>query len=62
MRITIDAARALLENVLQAGGQDRDASAAIADHLLDAELRGLRQGGLARAISIRERLAQRPAP
>ena len=62
MRITIVAARALLEDVLQAGGQDRDAAAAIADHLLDAELRGLRQGGLARAISIRERLAHQPAP
>ena len=59
MRITIDAARALLEAVMVAGGQARDAAVAIADHLLDAELRGLKQGGLARAISIRERLAQR---
>jgi len=62
MRITIAAARTLLEDVMQAGGQGRGDSAAIADHLLDAELRGLRQGGLARAISIRERLARRAPP
>ena len=62
MRITIAAARTLLEDVMQAGGQGRGDSAAIADHLLDAELRGLRQGGLARAISIRERLARRATP
>ena len=62
MRITIAAARTLLEDVMQAGGQGRGDSAAIADHLLDAELRGLRQGGLARAISIRERLARTAAP
>jgi len=30
----------------------------IADHLLDSEIRGLRQGGLARALSIAERLAR----
>lgn len=62
MRITIDAARSLLRTVMQRGGHGATDAALIADHLLDAELRGLRQGGLARAISIRERLARRSTP
>ncbi len=58
MRITIDEARALLEAVMRQAGHTGEEAATIADHLLDSELRGLRQGGLARAISIRERLAR----
>ena len=56
MRITIDAARSLLETVMAAIGHDRDGAALIADHLLDCELRGIPYGGLARALSIVERL------
>jgi delta1-piperideine-2-carboxylate reductase len=58
MRISIDQARSLLETVMQRQGHTVDESVIIADHLMDSELRGLRQGGLARAISISERLAR----
>jgi delta1-piperideine-2-carboxylate reductase len=58
MRISIEEARSLLERVMQRQGHTAPESAIIADHLLDSELRGLRQGGLARAISISERLAR----
>lgn len=58
MRIAIDDARRLLATVMHRLGHDDDESAIIADHLLDSELRGLVQGGLARALSIGERLAR----
>jgi len=58
MRISIAQARSLLETVMQRQGHTVDESVIIADHLMDSELRGLRQGGLARAISISERLAR----
>lgn len=59
MRIAIPEARALLEAVMRQPGHTDAEAAVIADHLLDCELRGLRQGGLARAISVRERMARR---
>lgn len=62
MQIAIDEARALLEAVMQQAGHGPDDAALVADHLLDCELRGLHQGGMARAISICERLQRRPAP
>ncbi len=43
-------------------GHTEAEAAIIADHLLDSELRGLRQGGLARAISISERMARAESP
>ena len=52
MRIAIDQARLLLETVMHKLGHSPQESAIITDHLMDSELRGLRQGGLARAISI----------
>ena len=58
MRISIPEARALLETVMRHSGHTADEAVIIADHLLDSELRGLRQGGLARAISICERMAR----
>ncbi len=58
MRISIAQARSLLETVMQKQGHSVEESVIIADHLMDSELRGLRQGGLARAISISERLAR----
>lgn len=58
MLISIDEARALLEAVMRRQGHNDAEAVIIADHLLDSELRGLRQGGLARAISISERLAR----
>lgn len=57
MRLALVEAHSLLESVLQRQGYRADEAVIIADHLLDSELRGLRQGGLARAISIAERLA-----
>ncbi|NBO89332.1 MAG: Ldh family oxidoreductase, partial [Betaproteobacteria bacterium] len=58
MQISIEEARSLLERVMQRQGYTADEAVIIVDHLMDAELRGLRQGGLARAISISERLAR----
>lgn len=58
MQLAIPEARRLLETVMRNHGHDAEQAAVIADHLLDCELRGLRQGGLARAISISERLAR----
>jgi len=40
-------------------GQDATDAELIADHLIDCELRGLQYGGLARAISIAERMDRR---
>jgi delta1-piperideine-2-carboxylate reductase len=57
MKISVAAARSLLETVMAAVGHDREGAALIADHLLDCELRGVSYGGLARALSIVERLA-----
>jgi delta1-piperideine-2-carboxylate reductase len=57
MRLTLAAARSLLETVMATVGHDRDDAALIADHLLDCELRGASYGGLSRALSIVERLA-----
>jgi delta1-piperideine-2-carboxylate reductase len=56
MRITIDEARSLVEAVMRQHGYGHGDDAIVADHLIDCELRGLRQGGVARAISIAERL------
>ncbi len=58
MQISIEEARSLLERVMLRQGYTADEAVNIVDHLMDAELRGLRQGGLARAISISERLAR----
>jgi delta1-piperideine-2-carboxylate reductase len=58
MRLTIEESRALAEDVMAALGHTKAEAALIADHLLDCELRGLSYGGLARALSIAERLAR----
>ena len=57
MRIPIDDARALLETIMRKQRYSETESAIIADHIMDSELRGLHQGGMARAISIAEREA-----
>src|SRR5580658_5141528 len=56
MRLTIQEAHQLAARVMAALGHDEADAALIADHLIDCELRGLRYGGLARAISIAERI------
>jgi LDH2 family malate/lactate/ureidoglycolate dehydrogenase len=56
MRLTIREAHQLTARVMAALGHDASDAQLIADHLMDCELRGLRYGGLARAISIAERM------
>ena len=58
MKLTVSEARDLAERVMASLGHDAADAAMIADHLIDCELRGLGYGGLARAISISERLAR----
>ncbi|MET0705625.1 MAG: Ldh family oxidoreductase [Tardiphaga sp.] len=58
MKLTVSEARDLAERVMASLGHDAADAAMIADHLIDCELRGLSYGGLARAISISERLAR----
>src|SRR5687767_13385884 len=63
MRLTVAAARSLVEGAMTAAGHDAGSAALIADHLIDCELRGLHYGRLSRALSIVERLtatASRP--
>ena len=56
MRLTIPEAHQLVARVMTALGHDASDAKLIADHLIDCELRGLAYGGLARAISIAERI------
>lgn len=49
-------ARALVAATMTKAGHSPDEADVIADHLLDCELRGLSFGGLARAVSIVERI------
>jgi delta1-piperideine-2-carboxylate reductase len=56
MRLTIREARDLAARVMAALGHDSADAELISDHLIDCELRGLHYGGLARAISIAERI------
>jgi delta1-piperideine-2-carboxylate reductase len=56
MRLTIAEAHRLAVRVMAALGHDAAGAGLIADHLIDCELRGLVYGGLARAISIAERV------
>ena len=62
MQITIDDARRLVERVMIAHGQKQKQAAIIAEHIIDCELRGLGYGGLARVISIAERLQRSGSP
>ena len=57
MRLTIEEARGLASRAMQSVGHDSEDARLIADHLIDCELRGVPYGGLARAISIAERIA-----
>lgn len=56
MRIALAGAHALVTHVMASLGHDDTDAKLIADHLIDCELRGLSYGGLARAISITERI------
>lgn len=56
VRISLAEAVTLAESALSSLGYTPEESATIADHLIDCELRGLEYSGLARIISIGERL------
>ncbi|MEM9683244.1 MAG: Ldh family oxidoreductase [Pseudomonadota bacterium] len=58
MRLTVAEARHLAKRSMVAAGHDDDEAAAIADHLIDCELRGLSYGGLPRALSVFERMTE----
>ena len=58
MRIGVSEARRLAEQTLTAAGHDAAEAAAVADHLIDCELRGLSYGGLPRALSVFERMTK----
>src|SRR5688572_19989260 len=57
MRLTIEQARGLASRAMESIGHESGDAHLIADHLIDCELRGVTYGGLARAISIAERIA-----
>ena len=56
MRLSVEQARTLVDRAMRAAGHDADDARLIADHLIDCELRGVTYGGLARAVSIVERV------
>jgi LDH2 family malate/lactate/ureidoglycolate dehydrogenase len=58
MQLSVSEAHQLVVRIMSALGHDAADSGLIADHLIDCELRGLTYGGLARAISIAERIAR----
>ncbi len=62
MRLSVGEARDLVARVMQAKGQSADYAALTADHIIDCELRGLAYGGLARVVSIVERLDRSGPP
>ena len=62
MKLTIAQAHLLATGSMQAVGHTVDEANIIADHLIDCELRGLSFGGLARAVSIIERIKETKTP
>jgi delta1-piperideine-2-carboxylate reductase len=60
--LTIDEATALAEGSLRAVGLTPAEAATTAAHLIDCELRGLSYGGLARCLSVAERLVATGTP
>lgn len=54
--LTLGEAHSLLIDVMTAVGHSPGEAVIIADHLMDCELRGLSFGGLARALSVAERI------
>ena len=62
MRLTVAEARALVDRVMRLLDHEPAEAALITDHLIDCELRGVHYGGLARAVSIAERLMRTRRP
>ena len=61
MRVSLERARQLAHDSLRALGYSGPECRAIASHLLDCELRGLEYAGLARVLSIADRLSANPS-
>ena len=62
MRIAKEDAHALLTRVMATLGYEAGDIPSIVDHLIDCELRGVSYGGLARAVSITERIGRTGMP
>ena len=62
MRLSISEARSLVEATLVTAGHSAEECVIIADHLIDSELRGLAYGGLARTLSVIERMRATTTP
>ncbi|GGF33764.1 Ldh family oxidoreductase [Subtercola lobariae] len=62
MILTITEAQRLVEQSMESVGHTEAEARIIADHLIDCELRGLAFGGVARALSIIERITSTPTP
>jgi LDH2 family malate/lactate/ureidoglycolate dehydrogenase len=62
MRLTIEEGRNLVIRVMTAHDHSSEYAAIIAGHIIDCELRGLDYGGLARVLSIVERLQRTGTP
>lgn len=62
MRIAITEAHGLVRAAMRTTGYDECEATEIADHLTDCELRGLSFGGLARALSVAERIQSTAVP
>jgi delta1-piperideine-2-carboxylate reductase len=60
MRLTIPEARDLVTRAMIALGETAADATLISDHLIDCEMRGAHYGGLARAVSIAERMSRVP--
>jgi delta1-piperideine-2-carboxylate reductase len=61
MRVSLERAQQLAHDSLGALGYSADECRAIASHLMDCELRGLEYSGLARILSIADRLSANPS-
>ena len=60
--LTLTEAHALLIDAMVAVGHSNGEAEVIADHLMDCEMRGLSYGGLARALSVVERIRATEPP
>ena len=60
--LSLEEARALLTDAMTAVGHTSGQAGVIADHLMDCELRGLSFGGLARGLSVVERIRATEPP
>ena len=62
MELSLENAHAIVVQVMRKFEQNTEYASIIADHIIDCELRGLSYGGLARILSITERLQRTGNP